>query len=273
MTTLPSPSGTPVHATLVGGPTVLLEYAGRRVLLDPTFDEPRSYEGSVTLTKLAGPAVPADAVEPVDLVLVSHDQHPDNLDASGRALVERVLADGVPVVSTPAAAGRIPGVTGLEPWSAVELDGEAGLTVTAVPALHGPAGADAPTLSGPVTGFVLEASGAPTVYVSGDNASVALVEEVAGRFPAIGIAVLNTGAADVGRFPGSTVTLRGTDAAEAAALLGDALVVPVHADSWAHFTESVDAVRAAFDDAGLADRLQVLAPGVRTELAKPVSGS
>ena len=267
MTTTPAPSAAPVRATLVGGPTVLLEHAGRRVLLDPTFDEPRSYEGAVVLTRTAPPAVPADAVLPLDLVLVSHDQHADNLDVSGRALVARVLADGVPVLSTPAAAGRVPGVTGLEPWASVELDGDPALTVTAVPALHGPEGADAPTLSGPVTGFVLESPGAPTVYVSGDNASVELVGGIAARFPRIAVAVLNVGAADVGRFPGHTVTLRGTDAAEAARLLGDALVLPVHADSWAHFTESVDAVRAAFSDSGLTDRLVVLEPGTPTEVA------
>ncbi len=266
MTTTPAPSGTPVHATLVGGPTVLLEYAGLRVLLDPTFDDPRSYDGAVVLTKTAPPALPADAVLPLDLVLVSHDQHADNLDVSGRALVERVLADGIPVLSTPTAAGRIPGVTGLDPWASVELDGAPGVRVTAVPALHGPEGADAPNLAGPVTGFVLEAPDAPTVYVSGDNASLGLVAEIAARFPGIGVAVLNAGAADPGRFPGHTVTLRGTDAAEAARLLGDALVVPAHADSWTHFTESVDAVRAAFADAGLTDRLRVLEPGIRAEV-------
>ncbi|GAA4838877.1 MBL fold metallo-hydrolase [Luteimicrobium xylanilyticum] len=271
MTTTPAPSGTPVRATLAGGPTVLLEYAGLRVLLDPTFDEPRSYEGAVVLTKTAPPALPADAVLPLDLVLVSHDQHADNLDVAGRALVERVLADGVPVLSTPAAGARIPGVTGLDAWASVELDGERPVTVTAVPALHGPEGADAPTLSGPVTGFVLEAADTPTVYVSGDNASLDLVGEVAARFPEIAVAILNTGAADVGRFPGHTVTLRGTDAAEAAGLLGDALVVPVHADSWAHFTESVDAVRTAFADAGLTERLVVLEPGTRTEVAPEAS--
>ncbi|MFC8731048.1 MBL fold metallo-hydrolase [Luteimicrobium sp. NPDC057192] len=266
MTTTPAPSETTVHATLAGGPTVLLEYAGLRVLLDPTFDDPRSYEGAVVLTKTASPALPADAVLPVDLVLVSHDQHADNLDLSGRALVEQALADGVTVLSTPAAAGRIAGVTGLDPWASVELDGDPAVTVTAVPALHGPEGADAPNLAGPVTGFVLEAPDAPTLYVSGDNASVELVREIAARFPGIAIAVLNAGAADPGRFPGRTVTLRGTDAAEAATLLGDALVVPAHADSWAHFTESVDAVRTAFDDAGLTDRLLVLEPGIRTEV-------
>ena len=30
--------------TLIGGPTVLMELAGLRILTDPTFDEPGSYE-------------------------------------------------------------------------------------------------------------------------------------------------------------------------------------------------------------------------------------
>jgi L-ascorbate metabolism protein UlaG (beta-lactamase superfamily) len=260
---------TPVTATLVGGPTILLTYAGRRVLSDPTFDEPRTYERGSTLTKLAGPALAPEDVLPVDVVLVSHDQHPDNLDVRGREVVDSVLANGGTVLSTPTAAGRIPGVTGLEPWASSRVGP---VTITAVPALHGPEGADAPELSGPVTGFVLEADGWPTVYVSGDNASVELVGRITERFPAIGLAVLHAGAADVGRFPGHPITLRGTDAAEAAKLLGDAVVVPVHADSWAHFTESVDAVRAAFADAGIDDRLRVLDPGRQTELPAEAEG-
>jgi hypothetical protein len=35
--------------------------------------------------------------------------------------------------------------------------------------------------------------------------------------------------------------------------------VPVHFDSWAHFTEGGDALRAAFEAAGLADRLELRA--------------
>jgi hypothetical protein len=42
---------------------------------------PRGY-----LTKTVGPAVTEDQLGPVDLVLVSHDNHPDNLDDRGRAL-------------------------------------------------------------------------------------------------------------------------------------------------------------------------------------------
>ena len=48
-----------------------------------------------------------------------------------------------------------------------------------------------------VTGFVLAADGVPTVYVSGDNASIGVVAEVARRVGPIEVAVLFIGAARV----------------------------------------------------------------------------
>lgn len=71
--------------TLIGGPIALLEIDGFRVLTDPTFDAPGAYQlPRVTLEKLTGPALSAEAVGPVDAVLLSHDQHADNLDHSGK---------------------------------------------------------------------------------------------------------------------------------------------------------------------------------------------
>lgn len=48
-----------------------------------------------------------------------------------------------------------------------------------------------------VIGFVLSGPGLPTVYLSGDNASIATVAEIARRAPAIDAAVLHAGAARV----------------------------------------------------------------------------
>jgi L-ascorbate metabolism protein UlaG (beta-lactamase superfamily) len=71
--------------TLIGGPTVLIEMDGFRLLTDPTFDAPGSYQlPHVTLEKLEGPAMSAEAVGEIDAVLLSHDQHSDNLDHSGK---------------------------------------------------------------------------------------------------------------------------------------------------------------------------------------------
>lgn len=248
---------TVLTALLVGGPTLHVTYAGLSILTDPTFDEPGEYPGGITLYKLTGPAVPASALGLLDVVLLSHDQHPDNLDAAGRALLPEVPL----VLGTLQSAERIPHVTGLAPWQTHRVGR---VLITAVPALHGPEGAE--ELSGPVTGFVLEADGEPTLYVSGDNASVDVVREVAQRFPSIDIGVLFVGAANVGRFGDSDLTLNARTALEASEVLGDALIVPVHAEGWFHFSETRERLVGMFEHAGRADRLRVLPLGERREL-------
>jgi L-ascorbate metabolism protein UlaG (beta-lactamase superfamily) len=68
--------------TFIGGPTALLVYGGVRWLTDPTFSQPCEYSGG--LVKTIGPALAAEQVAPVDVVLLSHDHHSDNLDPAGR---------------------------------------------------------------------------------------------------------------------------------------------------------------------------------------------
>ncbi|MFD7100404.1 MBL fold metallo-hydrolase, partial [Streptomyces xanthophaeus] len=98
----------------------------------------------------------------------------------------------------------------------------------------------------------------PTVYVSGDNASLALVKEIAERFGPVDTALLFAGAPRfTDLFDGAPIVLDSAQAAEAAAILGARRVVPVHYDSWAHFTEGQDELVAAFEDAGLLGRLDL----------------
>jgi L-ascorbate metabolism protein UlaG (beta-lactamase superfamily) len=241
-----------------GGPTALIEFGGLRFLTDPAFDAPGDYprgNGSV-LTKTAPASVDPADLDPVDVVLLSHDEHPDNLDHSGRAL----LADVPLVLTTRSGAGRLGGTSrGLAPWEALDLARPDGgtLTVTAVPAQHGPEGCE--PVTGDVVGFVLTAADLPTLYVSGDNASLALVQDIADRFGPVDTAVLFAGAARTGLFDGALLTLDSAQAAEAAVILGARRVVPVHFDSWSHFTEGRDHLLHAFTAAGLLDRL-TLAP-------------
>jgi L-ascorbate metabolism protein UlaG (beta-lactamase superfamily) len=232
-----------------GGPTVLFEYGGLRFLTDPTFDQPGDYprgDGRF-LTKTAPPAAGPETLGQVDVVLLSHDQHPDNLDRAGRELLSRVPQ----TLTTPSAAERLGGTArGLAPWESVALGP---VTVTAVPAQHGPEGSE--PVIGEVTGFVLTGAGLPTIYVSGDNASLAIVREIAGRFGPVDTAVLFAGATRAGLFDNALLTLDSAEAAEAAGILGARRVVPVHLDSWAHFTQGRDELNAAFAAAGLTDRL------------------
>lgn len=246
--------------TYLGGPTALLEWGGLRIITDPTFDPPQSYSDpdETTLVKTAGPGLSREAVGTVDLVLLSHHGHKDNLDWEGLEL----LATGPLTLSTHEAASDLWGgsVVGFDDWEEHRV-GDA--TVTIVPALHGPPGSL--PFVGPVVGFVLEKPGEPTVYVSGDNASLALVEQIAGRFPEIEIAVLFAGAA---RVPGldAALTLTSEDAATAARLLGSPRVVGLHVEDWEHFSESRSDLESAFAAAELGELLVATPRGERVEL-------
>src|SRR5215510_12216338 len=105
--------------TLIGGPTALIEVDGFRLLTDPTFDPPGAYHlPYTTLTKTKGPALGPEQVEPVDVVLLSHDQHADNLDHAGRAFLARAGR----VLTTTAGAKRLEGrVEGLAPWEMIDV--------------------------------------------------------------------------------------------------------------------------------------------------------
>ncbi|GAA2904832.1 MBL fold metallo-hydrolase [Streptosporangium fragile] len=249
-----------IPVRVFGGPTALFEYGGLRFLTDPTFDAPGDYPtpGGLTLTKTAPAAASPADLGRIDVVLLSHDEHDDNLDHSGRAL----LADVPLTLTTPGGGRRLgDGAKGLADWESIELDRPGGgtITVTGVPAIHGPgAREEVEPITGQVVGFVLTGEGLPTVYVSGDNASLTLVKEIAERFGPVDTAILFAGAP---RFPvlfdGAPLVLDSAQAAEAAKILGARRVVPVHCDSWAHFTESREDLVDAFTAAALADRLQL----------------
>ncbi|MBV2353813.1 MBL fold metallo-hydrolase [Streptomyces sp. J2-1] len=262
MSSLPPESGR-IAVRAFGGPTALFTYGGLRFLTDPTFDGPGDHggPGRPVLTKTTPSTVDPATLGAIDVVLLSHDEHADNLDTSGRALLGEVPL----TLTTPDAAGRLGGrlgdaVRGLADGESVRLDRPDGgaVTVTGVSAVHGPGErAEVEPLTGQVVGFVLTGDGLPTVYVSGDNASLDAVRDIAGRFAPIDTALIFAGAP---RFPvlfgNRPLVLDSAEAAEAARVLDARRVVPVHYDGWAHFTEGRDDLERAFTAAGLADRLE-----------------
>lgn len=250
---------TTVEIQYVGGPTSLITLGGIRLLTDPTFDAPGEYTvGTRKLVKTTGPALRPSDLPPVDAVLLSHDHHPDNLDTAGRTVVTSAPL----VLSTPSAHDRLGApVRALPAWEHTEVGD---VRVTAVPALHGPKGSE--PLVGEVTGFVLSGPGLPKVYVSGDNADLDLVREIADREGPVDVAILFAGAARTPLVPDATLTLTSEQAAQAATLLGARHVVPLHFEHWGHFTQDGPTLTKAFAEAGLTDRLHLLEPGSSVRL-------
>lgn len=243
----------PLTLTYVGGPTVLLEFGAVRLLTDPTFDPPGGQytTGPVTLHKVSGPALAAEAIGPVDYVLLSHDHHFDNLDHRGRAL----LAHANLVLTTEEGAGRLGGNSvGLHTWQSLDLATATGpaLRVVATPARHGPQAMN----RGPVIGFVLSFADEPEqcVYFSGDTVWYEGVAEVARRFP-IKAAILNLGAARVPEVGPDHLTMTAEEAVEVARAFQGATIVPLHFEGWRHFSEGKDEIALAFAKAGLTTRL------------------
>ena len=247
----------PVNIRYIGGPTAIIEFCGLRFLTDPTFDGRHTEytSGPVILKKLADPLIAIDDLGPIDYVLLSHDQHSDNLDRAGREML--MLAGQV--LTTEGGAARLgKNAVGFVPWQTITVPppGGASLLITATPARHGPYGCEA--RSGPVTGFALRRQGAPqadTLYISGDTVWYEGVAEVA-RWFHVTTAVLNMGAALVEAAGPAPLTMTAYDGIQVARAMPDATIVPLHFEGWAHFSESRERIEEALQAAGFQERLR-----------------
>lgn len=228
-----------VRVTHIGGPTTLIEFEGWRILTDPTFDPPgRTYRFALGTksTKLTGPAMSTDEVGAVDAILLSHDHHADNLDDSGRKVL-----DGSPVVITTASGARRLGAParGLKPWESTSLTaaGRPPIEVTATPCRHGPPLSR--PVAGEVVGFALkwdgQANGA--FWMTGDSVLYGGLREVPRRMK-VGTVLLHLGGV---RFPLTGPLRYSMDGRDGAKLISEARptsVIPVHVEGWSHFRDS-----------------------------------
>lgn len=251
------------HLTYLGTATLLIEIGGLRLLTDPVFDPAGSdyHHGPIHLVKTGGPLIDPDLIGDIDAVLLSHDQHADNLDHTGRTL----LSLAKKVLTTPEGAGRLSGNSIAMPeWSEVVLNGpECEVRVTAMPAQHGPDGTQEAT--GPVTGFLLEWDGqtAGGLYISGDTVPFSGTGEIIRR-GGIGAAILHLGCVKLAPMGDLTFSMNAHEAADFAQALGARTVFPVHFDGWAHFTEGREQAAKVFEESPVRDRVVWLTPGERT---------
>jgi len=236
-----------VNITHIGGPTALIEIGGWRLLTDPTFDDAGGKynfglgTGSV---KLAGPAIAAADLPPIDAVLLTHDHHEDNLDPAGRALLPSA---GV-VVTTASGAKRLGGSTrGLEPWQTTVLEApqRPAIEITATPCRHGPPLSH--PIVGDVVGFALKWDGQEhgVLWISGDTVLYSGVREVADRLQ-VDTALIHLGGV---RFLVSgplRYTMTAQEAVELCGLIRPRTVIPIHYEGWKHFREGREAIEREF---------------------------
>jgi len=140
-------------------------------------------------------------------------------------------------LTTPEGASRLGGAAeGLSDWQSVNVTGaeDRRVTVTALPAQHGPDGTQDAT--GAVIGFLITTAAGQKIYVSGDTIPFAGTEEIARRCAPVDLAILHLGRVQVEPMPGVTLSMTAQDGVRFAKALNARKVLPIHFEGWAHFT-------------------------------------
>jgi len=259
-----------VTITQIDTACMLIDINGFRIVTDPAFDAAggtyQSGSGRI-LKKTGSPALHPSELGHVDLVLLSHDQHKDNLDDSGREFLNMVPQ----IVSTKEARERLglTTVTGIDDWGSVSIDTDKipGLTITGTPCMHG-SDEELHHIAGHVLGFILEWDGQENgvLYISGDTVFFKGIEEVAERFT-VDTAILHIGRAG---FPAQIgdryLTFTTEEAIHTAKMMHVNKLIPTHQEGWAHFLENRAQSKAQILAAGLGDKLVWLTAGQPVEI-------
>ncbi|RHZ63891.1 MBL fold metallo-hydrolase [Aspergillus thermomutatus] len=264
----PSSFNSSLDITFIGTATAIIEIDGVTFLTDPMFS-PAGTEwdmGTATLKNTESPALGLENLPPIDAILLSHEDHPDNLDELGRRLL-----DGRKVLTTVDGAKNLaprPGVKGMRPWETTTLTaGGKEFQVTATPCQHLP--------GGECTGFILTAGdfgtsedGRPNaIYISGDTVYLdELAEEIPKKFCVVA-AIMNFGFA-VAPLPTGPqpITMDGKSGARLLQALKSDVLVPMHYESWGHFTQFGKELAQDFEAAGVQHKVCWLTPGQKKKV-------
>ena len=243
-----------------------IDINGFVILTDPTFDKGgASYQSGSgrTLYKTGDPAITAASIGPVHLVLLSHDQHKDNLDNAGREF----LRTAPRVISTKEARERLgqANVRGIDDWETLSIptDLVPGLKITGMPCRHGTTD-QLHKLAGHVLGFMIEWDGQTNggLYISGDTVLFEGIYEIARQYK-VDTAVLHVGRAGFPKEIGDEyLTFSVEEAIQVVRLLKLNKFIPTHMEGWEHFLETPKETHQRIAGSDVASRLVWLEPGV-----------
>lgn len=249
----------------VGHATVLVQIADRFVLTDPVFTDT---VGQVS-KRLVEPGIDAEALPPLDMVLVSH-MHFDHLSLGSLERIEPKVRD---LIVPQRGLVYVPGFSfrtwELATWESWERDG---LRVTAVPVRHNGFryGLDGEWMTTSYTGYVVEYAGR-TVYFGGDTAMTQGFRATAERFPSIDLAILPIAPIHPREFMCRS-HIDPSEAIRAFLELRARRLLPMHYDtfinSFDEFGEAPRELERAATASGVRDRLVLLSIGEQRVLER-----
>lgn len=248
--------------THIGTATSIIDIDGIKFLTDPVFNGPSEYDmGVVVLKSSEGPAIPIDKLPHIDAILLSHEDHPDNLDENGRTLL-----NGRKVITTMDGYRKLqprPDVRGIRPWETLKMSIQGKeFEITGTPCQHFP--------GGECTGFIIttdsfgynEQGLRNAVYFTGDTVYLEELKDMKEvRKYHIVAAVMNLGDATAPLEQPLQLTMGGKDASKLFKELEAEVLIPIHFESWNHFKEHGEQLAKVFETEGLQDKIAWLVPG------------
>lgn len=252
--------------TFIGHSSFLIQIAGRAMLIDPVFAT-----RLILLRRQRRPGILVRDLPPIDAVLITH-AHMDHLNRpSLRAVTREMRRRGLPPPVAVVPTGVEDVVSGLgfaqvlslKWWQSLDLPNTspARINITATPARHWGARLFNDTHRG-FGGYVIQATGSPTIYHSGDTAYFNGFREI-GRRLRPEIALLPIGA----YYPDSyrAVHTNPEEALRGFLDLGASVMVPMHYNTFRLGREPMDEplprLLSAAKCAGVLDRIHPLAEG------------
>jgi L-ascorbate metabolism protein UlaG (beta-lactamase superfamily) len=238
---------------LVRHATLQIEYAGRKLLVDPMFAAAGAFR-SLTAGESAGrnPTVPllgsADELLDCEAVLVSH-LHFDHLDGFAISRLDKKL----PIFCQPADLNSLRR-KGFARASRVESNGTKwdGIEFFRTGGQHGRGLLG--RLMGPVSGFVLKAENEPTLYITGDTVWCPEVRQEIERHQP-DVIVVNAGAAQFNL--GAPITMTAQGVVEVCRTAPDAKIVAVHMEAINHCRLTRSALRAYLEKSDVSKQVEI----------------
>ncbi len=238
--------------------TLIIEYAGKTLLVDPFLAEKGAYPGfegtanSHLRNPLVDLTVPMDEILDVDAVIVTH-LHPDHWDEAAKNLVPK---DKLIFAQNEDDAAAIQGA-GFKNTRVLEQNTEFdGITLIKTPGQHGTDQAYAVIgeILGNVCGVVFKHPDEKTIYLAGDTIWNGYVEESLRTYRP-DVVVLNCGDAQV---PGlGSIIMNKEDVQKVYAAAPQAILVASHMEAVNHSMLSRQELREFSTKTGMTDRLLV----------------
>lgn len=249
-----------VDVTFIGTATAIIRIDDVTFLTDPAFDPagteypvPPINGQSMSLVSELEPAIKINDLPHIDGVLLSHEDHDDNLDHIGRRFLQfhhpnNKKGISPSVFTTPDGDRKLKEtvgerVKGLQDWETITAEvGNKTFKITATPCKHYP--------DNECIGFILETdsfgvcekTGLPNaIWFGGDTVNYPEIHKVKERWNIV-IGLFNLGKAIVPIPSGELqqITMGAEDCVDLCRVVPVQNIVPMHFTGWGHFTEFND---------------------------------